>query len=85
MTSNKRVCILYTGGTIGMVPTEFGYAPKKDYFNTLLNQIHQNNSHPQGKDTAGWKLQSIWKGKMINVQAQGREKYEHPSSHTTEV
>ena len=26
---NKKVCILYTGGTIGMVPTEDGYAPKK--------------------------------------------------------
>ena len=35
MTSDKKVCILYTGGTIGMVPTEFGYAPKKDYFHTL--------------------------------------------------
>ena len=44
MTSNKKVCILYTGGTIGMVPTECGYAPKKDYFNTLLNQIHQMKS-----------------------------------------
>ena len=44
MTSNKKVCILYTGGTIGMVPTECGYAPKKDYFNTLLNQIHQMTS-----------------------------------------
>ena len=41
MTSNKKVCILYTGGTIGMVATEFGYAPKKDYFNILLNQFHQ--------------------------------------------
>ena len=41
MTSKKKVCILYTGGTIGMVPTEFGYAPKKDYFHTLLSQFHQ--------------------------------------------
>ena len=41
MTSDKKVCILYTGGTIGMVPTEFGYAPKKDYFHTLLSQFHQ--------------------------------------------
>ena len=41
--SKKNVCILYTGGTIGMVPTEFGYAPKKDYFCVLLNEIHQLN------------------------------------------
>lgn len=41
MTSNKKVCILYTGGTIGMVPTACGYAPKRDYLNTLLNQFHQ--------------------------------------------
>ena len=41
MISDKRVCILYTGGTIGMVPTEFGYAPRKDYFSSLLNEIHQ--------------------------------------------
>ena len=49
MTSKKKVCILYTGGTIGMVPTEFGYAPKKDYFHTLLSQFHQmrNPSLPE--------------------------------------
>ena len=23
----KRICILYTGGTIGMVPSEKGYVP----------------------------------------------------------
>ena len=44
MASDKKVCILYTGGTIGMVKTELGYAPKKDYFNTLLNQFHQMKS-----------------------------------------
>ena len=37
----KRVCILYTGGTIGMVPTEHGYAPKKNYFPQLLDEITQ--------------------------------------------
>ncbi len=44
MSSNKRVCILYTGGTIGMIPTEHGYAPKKDYFSSLLSEIHQLQS-----------------------------------------
>ena len=38
-TMKKRVCILYTGGTIGMVPTEQGYAPKKRYFTGLLDEI----------------------------------------------
>ena len=44
MSMNKRVCILYTGGTIGMIPTEQGYAPKKDYFSSLLSEIHQLQS-----------------------------------------
>ena len=44
MTSNKRVCIIYTGGTIGMVSTDHGYAPKKDYLSVLLNEIHQLKS-----------------------------------------
>ena len=38
---NKKVCILYTGGTIGMVPTEEGYAPKEGYFSSLLDEIVQ--------------------------------------------
>lgn len=37
----KRVCILYTGGTIGMVPTELGYAPKQKYFSGMLDEISQ--------------------------------------------
>ena len=38
---NKKVCILYTGGTIGMVPTENGYAPQKGYFGSLLEDVSQ--------------------------------------------
>ena len=38
---NKRICILYTGGTIGMVATERGYAPKQGYFKSLLDEIVQ--------------------------------------------
>lgn len=34
---DKKICIIYTGGTIGMVPTENGYAPRKDYFKDILN------------------------------------------------
>ncbi len=46
----KRVCVLYTGGTIGMVPTEFGYAPKQRYFTSLLNEISQLKN----KDMPDW-------------------------------
>lgn len=35
----SKVCILYTGGTIGMVPTENGFAPKKGYFPDALKKI----------------------------------------------
>ena len=38
---NKKICILYTGGTIGMVHTDRGYAPKKGYFQSLLDDIAQ--------------------------------------------
>lgn len=37
--SKKKICILYTGGTIGMVPTENGYAPKKGYFYDAISSI----------------------------------------------
>lgn len=48
----KRVCILYTGGTIGMVPTEQGYAPKKRYFTSLLDEISQLKN----KDMPNWDI-----------------------------
>eukprot|EP00301_Raphidiophrys_heterophryoidea_P020800 c5399_g1_i1.p1 GENE.c5399_g1_i1~~c5399_g1_i1.p1 ORF type:complete len:671 (+),score=149.68 c5399_g1_i1:88-2013(+) len=32
----SHVLVIYTGGTIGMVHTENGYAPKKDFFISLL-------------------------------------------------
>ncbi len=41
----KKICILYTGGTIGMVPTENGYAPKKGYFYDAIKAIPDMNSH----------------------------------------
>ena len=46
----KRVCILYTGGTIGMVPTEYGYAPKQKFFAGLLDEISQLKN----KDMPNW-------------------------------
>ena len=35
----KRICILYTGGTIGMVPSEKGYVPSSGAFLDLLRAI----------------------------------------------
>lgn len=39
LNTMKKICIIYTGGTIGMVPTQNGYAPKKDYFSDELERI----------------------------------------------
>lgn len=36
---NKKVCIIYTGGTIGMVNTENGFAPKRGYLPEVLSRI----------------------------------------------
>ena len=35
----KRILIIYTGGTIGMVPTENGYSPREGYFRGALEKI----------------------------------------------
>ena len=35
----KRICILYTGGTIGMVPSDKGYVPSSGAFLDLLRSI----------------------------------------------
>ena len=35
----KNILIIYTGGTIGMVPTENGYSPKEGYFMGALEKI----------------------------------------------
>ncbi len=39
----KKVCLIYTGGTIGMMPTEKGYAPNPAAFPELLETIHDVN------------------------------------------
>ena len=36
---NRKVCIIYTGGTIGMVKTERGYAPRSGYLRKVLNNL----------------------------------------------
>ena len=42
----KKVCIIYTGGTIGMVPSDNGYVPNPDSFLAILNSF-QDMFHPE--------------------------------------
>lgn len=40
----KRVCIIYTGGTVGMVSTKNGYAPQKGYLAGAMSSMPELNS-----------------------------------------
>ncbi len=40
----KKVCIIYTGGTIGMKPTEHGFAPKEGYLKSVLENMPELKS-----------------------------------------
>ncbi len=42
--NKKRVLIIYTGGTIGMLPTPNGYAPQSGYFRAALGRIDELHS-----------------------------------------
>lgn len=35
----KRICMIYTGGTIGMVPSKNGYVPSSQFFTDILHKI----------------------------------------------
>lgn len=48
----KKVCIIYTGGTIGMVPTKKGFAPQPGYFGSQLESIRDLGS----PDMPAWDL-----------------------------
>ncbi len=48
----KKICIVYTGGTIGMMPTQQGYAPQPGYFAQSLAQIPDLKS----EDMPDWEL-----------------------------
>ncbi len=39
----KKICIIYTGGTIGMMETENGYTPNPEAFPHMLETIHDVN------------------------------------------
>lgn len=47
----KKIYILYTGGTIGMVKTKDGYAPKKGFLEEKLKDITQNHKETIGNYT----------------------------------
>lgn len=40
----KKVCLIHTGGTIGMARTEYGYAPKKGFIQSILSRMNELNS-----------------------------------------
>ena len=40
---NKHICILHTGGTIGMIRSHQGYMPKEGYLETVLSSISDLN------------------------------------------
>ncbi len=44
LSGMKRILIIYTGGTIGMVNTPHGYAPQKEAFHALLNRMPELRS-----------------------------------------
>ena len=41
MQNNKKVLIIYTGGTIGMSKTDNGYAPEMNTFLEMVNKIDE--------------------------------------------
>jgi L-asparaginase len=40
----KKVCLIHTGGTIGMAGTENGYAPRKGFIKSILSGMSELNS-----------------------------------------
>jgi len=40
----KKVCVIHTGGTIGMAKTKNGYAPKVGYLQSILSDMKELKS-----------------------------------------
>ena len=51
-THSKRICMIYTGGTIGMIPSENGYVPAEGKLKQVLDGV-QAMHHP---DLPEWDL-----------------------------
>lgn len=43
LIKKKKICLIYTGGTIGMSQTEFGYAPVPGYMEDSLKNLNELN------------------------------------------
>lgn len=41
VNTKKKICLIYTGGTIGMTQTEFGYAPIPGYMEDSLKKLNE--------------------------------------------
>lgn len=39
--AKKKICLIYTGGTIGMTKTDFGYAPVPGYMEDSLKRLNE--------------------------------------------
>jgi len=50
-----HILILYTGGTIGMVSTKHGYAPKKGYFTKMVPDILRVEEERSGRRETAWR------------------------------
>ncbi len=40
----KKICIIYTGGTIGMKPTENGFSPSQNYLSKVIENMEEIKS-----------------------------------------
>ncbi len=40
----KKICIIYTGGTIGMKPTENGFSPEQNYLGDVIKNMEEISS-----------------------------------------
>ena len=49
---SKRICMIYTGGTIGMVHSDYGYVPSSHSFEETLN----SHSSMRNSDMPQWEV-----------------------------
>ena len=77
----KKVCLIHTGGTIGMARTKHGYAPQKGFIRSILSEMNELKS----EEIPAFDLieydplldsSSIAVGEWIKIARDIREKYE---------
>ena len=62
----KNILIIYSGGTIGMVPTENGYAPRAGYLRGALDAISELR-HPHMPHWEFWEMSPLLDSSNIAV------------------